>query len=224
MRIGRIALVASPAAFLAAAILHPPHGADAESWLASATAGGMRFYLAHLLFLVAAVALVPAAWEMARQLGSRGAGRGRLAAILTTLGGLGLATLVGMDFLVWRLAESTLGHEEMLGFLDDATTNPALIAPAGALLALGVAGIVLLAIELRRAALVAPPAAILIGTGPLLLFVLPLKPVSVFGGGLLLAGLCSLARSPSGGERRAVGRRVAPRPGSNPLPAPGETA
>jgi hypothetical protein len=224
MRIGRIALVASPAAFLAAAILHPPHGADAESWLASATAGGMRFYLAHLLFLVGAVALVPAAWEMARQIGSRGAGRGRLAAILTTLGGLGLATLVGMDFLVWRLAQSTLGHEEMLGFLDDAATDPAVMAPAGALLGLGLAGILLLAIELRRAALIAPPVAILLGTGPLLLFVLPLKPVSIVGGCLLLTGLASLTRSPSGGPRRAAEPRFAPAPGRDPWPASREAA
>jgi hypothetical protein len=224
MRIGRIALVASPAAFLAAAVLHPPHGADAESWLASATAGATRFYVAHLLFLVGAVALVPAAWEMARRLGSRGAGRGRLAAILTTLGALGLATLVGMDFLVWRLAQSTLGQQEMLGFLDDAATNPAVMAPAGALLGLGVAGIVLLVIELRRAALVAPSAAILIGSGPVLLFALPLKPLSILGGALLLAGLASLTRSPSGGRRGAAGRRFAPAPGSDPLPARGETA
>ena len=224
MGIGRITLVASPAAFLAAAILHPPHGADAESWLTSATAGGVRFYLAHLLILLGAVALVPAAWGVAHQLGSRGTGRGRLAAILTTLGALGLATLVGMDFLVWRLAQSTLSHQETLRLLDDAATNPALIAPASALLGLGVAGILLLAIELHRAALVAPPAAILIGTGPLLLFVLPLKPVSILGGCLLLAGLTSLTRSPSGAARRAAGPTFAPAPGSDPWPTPGEAA
>ncbi len=224
MRIARITLVASPAAFLAAAILHPPHGADAESWLSSATVGGMRFYLAHLLFLVGAVALVPAAWEMAGQLGSRDARRGRLAATLTTLGGLGLATLVGMDFLVWRLAQSTLGHQEMLGLLDDAATNPAVMAPAGALLGLGVAGILLLAVELHRAALLSPPSAILIGTAPLLLFVLPLKPVSILGGILLLVGLASLARSPSAGRRRAAKPKFGAPPGSEPLPAAGEAA
>jgi hypothetical protein len=223
MKIGRITLVASPAAFLAAALLHPPHGADADSWLASATAGGVGFYLAHLLFLLGAVTLVPAVWEIEHQIGTRGAGRGRLAAILTTLGGLGLATLVGMDFLVWQLAKSTLAHEEMLGFLDDAATNPALIAPASALLGLGVAGILLLAIELHRAAFIALPAAILIGTGPLLLFVLPLKPVSIFGGCLLLAGLTSLTRSPCGGKR-APRRTLAPSLRSDPLPASSETA
>jgi len=224
MRIGRIALVASPAAFLAGAILHPPHAADAESWLSSATAGATRFYLAHLLFLVGAVALVPAAWEMAHGLDSRGARTGRLAAILTTAGALGLATLVGMDFLVWRLARSTLGQQQMLGLLDDAASNPAVMAPAGVLLGLGVAGILLLAIELRRAALVAPPAATLIGTGPLLLFVLPLKPVSMLGGCLLLAGLASLTRSPAGGAQRTAGPMLTRATGSDPCPAPGEAA
>jgi hypothetical protein len=224
MRIGRIALVASPAAFLVAAVLHPPHGADAESWLASATVGGTRFYIAHLLFLVGAVALVPAAWEMARRLAGGGAGRGPLAAILTTLGALGLATLVGMDFLVWLLAESAFGRRELLAFLDDALANPALTVPAGGLLGLGVAGIVMFAIELHRTRLVGPPAAIQIAVGALLLFLLPLKPVSIIGGCLLLAGLAPLARSPSGGARWAAGPRFAPASGSDPLPARGEAA
>jgi hypothetical protein len=79
MKITRFALLASPAAFLLAAVIHPPHAGHAASWLGAAETGGDLFYLAHLLFLVGAVALFPAAWGMADLLAKRGVRRGRLA-------------------------------------------------------------------------------------------------------------------------------------------------
>ena len=215
MKITRLALVASPAAFLLAAVIHPPHAGDAGSWLDAASTGGGRFYLAHLLFLVGAVALVPAAWGMADLLAKSGVRRGRLAAILVGLGALGLVNLVGMDFLVWRLAESSIERSEMLAFLEDAVTNPAVIGPASALLGLLIAGNVLFAADLHRAKLIGAAPAALLATGPLLYFVLPVKPVSVTGAVFLLVGLTSVARAcaedhaPAPAVRRTGGTELA---------------
>jgi hypothetical protein len=187
-----IAILGAPAALLLAAVLHPPHGASAESWLAASSTGGVRFYLAHLLFLVGAVLLVPAARGMAAALPAERAHRGGLAATLTALGALGIANLVGMDFLVWRMANGGADQSEMLVVLRDIATNPAVMGPAFALTGLGGLGVALLATELRRAGVIATVPAALIAAGPLLYFALPLKPLSVVGALLLLAGMCSV--------------------------------
>jgi hypothetical protein len=202
MKIKRWALLVSPATLLLAAILHPPHSASAESWLAAASTGGPRFYLAHLLFLAGAVAIIPASWGMADLLAGVGVDRGRSAAILTTLGALGLANLVGMDFLVWRMAHTAPDRSELLVMLRDAADNPALIGPASALLALLVVGTTMFAIELRRADLIGGRAAALLGTGPMLYFVLPVKPVSIAGAAFLLLGLVAVTRASSDQGRR----------------------
>jgi hypothetical protein len=231
MKIKRWALLASPATLLLAAILHPPHSASAESWLAAASTGGPRFYLAHLLFLAGAVAIIPASWGMAELLARVGVHRGRSAAILTTLGALGLANLVGMDFLVWRMAHTAPDRSELLVLLRDAANNPAVIGPASALLALLVVGTTMFAIELRRADLIGGLAAALLGTGPTLYFVLPVKPVSIAGAGFLLFGLAAVARASSDQGRRvsdaalpAAGRTHvrAPLPLARPRPARGD--
>lgn len=201
MKVTRLALVASSAAFLLAAVIHPPHAGDAESWLTAAEVGGARFYVAHLLFLIGAVALIPAAWGMAELLASRGAVRGRLAAILTGIGALGLVNLVGMDFLVWRLAESRIARSEMLAFLEEAAISPAVMGPAAALLVLLVAGIALFAMELHRAKVIGAAPAALIATGPVLYFALPVKPVSLVGAVFLLVGLICVARARSESSR-----------------------
>jgi hypothetical protein len=233
MKIERLALFASPATFLVAAVLHPPHSASAESWLASASTGGPRFYLAHLLFLAGAVALIPASREMAHLLAMAGVRRGRTAATLTTVGALGLANLVGMDFLVWRMAHAAADRSELLLLLRDAATNPAVIGPASALLVLLVAGTTLFAVELRRAELIGGAAAALLAMGPPLYFVLPVKPVSIAGAAFLLLGLAAVARAPSDQRRKvseaalpAAGRiRVgAPLPLARPRPARGDAA
>jgi hypothetical protein len=233
MKLKRWALLASPATFLLAAILHPPHSASAESWLASASTAGPRFYLAHLLFLAGAVALIPASRGMADLLAMVGVHRGRSAATLTTVGALGLANLVGMDFLLWRMAQGATDRSELLVLLRDAASNPAVIGPASALLVLLVAGTTLFAIELRRAELIGGAAAALLGTGPMLYFVLPVKPVSIAGAAFLLLGLAAVARAPSDQGRKvsdaalpaAARTRVrVPVPLARPRPARGNAA
>jgi hypothetical protein len=208
---------------LPAAVLHPPHDASAQSWLAAAATGDVRFYLAHLLFLVGVVLLVPAVRAMAAALPAERAHRGRLAVTFTTLGALGIANLVGMDFLVWRMASGAGDQAEMLAVLQDAATNPAVMGPAVALAGMLALGFALLGVELWRAGVTATAPAALIAGAPLLFFALPLKPLSVAGGVLGLAGMV-LQIKPELGDTTWNGRSSIPGPGrirsalSRPMP------
>jgi hypothetical protein len=205
-----IAVLGAPAVLLVAAVLHPPHGASAESWLAASSTGGVRFYLAHLLFLVGVVLLVPAARGMAAALPAERARRGALAATLTVWGALGVANLVGMDFLVWRMANGGADRSQMLVVLQDIATNPAVMGPAFALVGMLGLGWALLATELRRAGVIATVPAALIAGGPLLYFALPVKPLSVVGAVLLLAGMGSVSRALAPNPFRTTAAVVSP--------------
>jgi hypothetical protein len=72
-------LVFGPTVLLVASVIHPPHGVDGDSWFAAASAGSVRFYLVHLLFLAVAVVLIPAAEVMADVLTAAGVRRNRAA-------------------------------------------------------------------------------------------------------------------------------------------------
>jgi hypothetical protein len=205
-----IAVLGAPAALLVAAVLHPPPGASAESWLAASSTGGVRFYLAHLLFLVGAVLVVPAARGMAAALPAERAPCGALAATLTVWGALGVANLVGMDFFVWRMANGDADQSQMLVVLQDIATNPAVMGPAFALMGMLGLGVALLAMELRRAGVIATAPAALIAGGPLLYFALPVKPLSVAGAVLLLAGMGSVSRALGPNPFRTTAAVVSP--------------
>lgn len=191
-------LLVGPTVLVAASIIHPPHGLDGDSWLQAASAGSLRFYLVHLLFLVAAISLIPAADAMGDILRAAGVRRHRAAATLTTAGALGVAAFVGTDLFVWRMAHGAAERSEMLVFLRDAASSPAVVVPMAALMAAVALGAALFAMQLWRAGALRGVPAALLAVGPLLFGVLPIKPVSVAGAVCLLVGAAAVAR----GRRR----------------------
>jgi hypothetical protein len=133
------ALVAAPLLLLAANIVHPSHGLDAESWLSSAAAGQTRFYAGHVLFLAAAATLILAVLALVYTLRESRSALAWIGGGLTALGALGLTGLVSLDFVVWQMAG-------LAGALAAVTIQP--MAIAGSLRAL--VGLVSVARSLLR--------------------------------------------------------------------------
>jgi hypothetical protein len=200
-------LLAGPTVLLAASVVHPPHGLDGDSWFAAASAASVRFYLVHVLFLAAAVAVIPAAEVMADILRAAGVRRNRAAATLTSVGALGIAAFVGTDLFVWRMAHGAANRSEMLVFLRDAASSPAVVGPMAVLMAAVALGAALFAIQLWRAKAIGVAPAAMVVVGPLLFGVLPVKAVSVAGAVSLLVGLAAVARAADAQKQTAAEAR-----------------
>jgi hypothetical protein len=199
-------LLFGPTVLLVASMVHPPHGIAGDSWFAAASAGSVRFYLVHLLFLAAAVAVIPAAAVMADILRAAGVRRNRAAATLTSVGALGIAAFVGTDLFVWRMAHGAANRSEMLVFLRDAASSPAVVGPMAVLMAAVALGAALFAIQLWRAKAIGVAPAAMVAVGPLL-FVLPVKAVSIAGAVSLVVGLAAVARAPDTQKQTAAEAR-----------------
>ena len=189
------ALLAGPVVLLAAAALHPAHGYDASGWLAAAEAGTGRFYIAHVLFIAAAVLWVPTVLAVGcivapthRALALSGSGFGALGAVT-------LALLGGQDLIVWQLAKSSIDHANRLALLEHVSSVPGAVAPVVALMILGGGvGPVLLALGLHRARATSAWTAALIPLGLVTwAAALPVAPVAVLGSACTVAGFAAVA-------------------------------
>ncbi|HEX2479635.1 MAG TPA: hypothetical protein VHK45_10165 [Geminicoccaceae bacterium] len=117
------ALVAAPLLLLAANVVHPSHGLDAESWLSSAAAGQTRFYAGHVLFLAASAALILEVLGLVYTLRESRSALAWIGGGLTALGALGLTGLVSLDFVVWQIAGLPADRPEMIALLEKITAS-----------------------------------------------------------------------------------------------------
>lgn len=204
-RIAAISATMGPLLLIGAAIVHHPHSGGAASWLAAAEAGRTGFYLAHLTFLIAIVLTLPAMVELGRRVSIHTPTLAIWGTGLAVIGGIGIAALVGQDLVVWQMASPSHDQASMLALLDDVAENAAILAPLFALASGVVIGPALLAAALARARDIPWTAAVLIATGPALLFAgLNVKPLMIAGGTFLLVGLRGVIPvRRAGGERRA---------------------
>jgi hypothetical protein len=199
-------MVAAPLALLSAMVVHPAHAADGGSWLAAAEAGPARFYAAHLLILVAVALFVPVTLALADLVRPRRPAAATLGSALTLLGLLAVAVLVGMDFVAWQVARSTIEADQALALLHGALTSPGVVAPLTVLLPGLVLGPALLAIALHRERIVPAWRAALIPLGLAGAFGgLPIAPVAIVGAATLVMSLGGLGLRSLGGGRDPVG-------------------
>jgi hypothetical protein len=117
------ALVAAPLLLLAANVVHPSHGLDAESWLSSAAAGQTRFYAGHVLFLAASAVLILEVLGLVYTLRESRSALAWIGGGLTALGALGLTGLVSLDFVVWQMAGLPADRPEMIALLEKITAS-----------------------------------------------------------------------------------------------------
>lgn len=208
-----IAMVAAPLAMLISTVIHHPHTGEGGSWLGSAMVSPARFYVAHLLVLVAAALMVPVALGLVAMLRERRPALAYAGAGLTLLGALGIGTLVGMDMIVWQMTDPGADREQMAALIDRVSGSPGAVGPSYLLSSGLVVGPALLAAGLvlertvssRQAYLIAVGSTALLGGFP------AVGPLAVTGSACMLAGLGSigfaLLRSRSAIEWRANLRR-----------------
>jgi hypothetical protein len=190
------ALVIAPLLLVAANVVHPSHGVDAESWLSSADAERARFYAGHVLFLAASAALVVAALGFVYMLRESPSLLPWIGAALTALGTLGLTGLVSLDFVVWEMADLPANRPEMLALLEKITGSAAIFDVFYGLAAGLVAGPALLVLALHRAGAVPVWTAIVIAAGlAVALAGVTIQPLAIVGSLVALVGLASVARS-----------------------------
>lgn len=191
-----MALVAAPLLLLAANVVHPSHGLDAESWLSSAAAGRARFYAGHLLFLAASAALILAMLGLVYLLRESRNALSWIGGGLTALGALGLTGFVSLDLVVWQMAGLSADRPEMLALLEKITASATIFDVFYGLAAGLVAGPALVVLALYRAGAVPAWTSVLIAAGlAVALAAVTIQPIAIAGSLAALAGLASVARS-----------------------------
>jgi hypothetical protein len=212
-RLCGLAMIVAPLLILAAMIVHHPHGVDGASWLESVQAGRPRFYLAHLLFLATAAALVPVALGLAELLMEREPTLARVGRILALFGIAGFCVLVGLDLFLWQLvADASMSSEATANAAERVTGSVGINVPIGVLVAGMPAGFALLALGLLRTGTASPWSALAIAIAiPLAFAGLPLGWLAIAGAAVGTAGMGSvgwqLLRGSAGSVDLMIGRR-----------------
>lgn len=168
-RLGGAALVAGPALLLAGALTHPREVSDAGEQLRIAAGSLNRWYVAHLLYVVASVVLVPAVLSLGRRLRDRAPRLELWGTALAVIGLFSAAGLVSIEGLGgWQLAQ--LGDRAAATQAFDHLTHSAgVVVPFGIVgLTLSV-GLVLLAVGLARTGAAPAWIAWTLGAGAVLL-------------------------------------------------------
>jgi hypothetical protein len=200
-----LVMAAAPLALLAAMLLHHPHGIDGGSWLAAVEAGPGRFYAAHLLMLVAMALFVPAVVVLGALVRRRRPAEASAATVLTLLGMLAIAVLVGLDFVAWQVARGAIEQSDALMLLEATATSPGVMAPLAVLLPGLVLGPAVFALALYRERIVAGWRAALIPLGFAgVLAGIPLTPVAIVAAASLVVALGGLGLAVTSGESESL--------------------
>lgn len=149
-RLGGVALLLGPGLLLAGALVHPREVTDAGEQLNIVAGSLNRWYVAHLLYVVATAVLVPAVLALGRRL-RRDAPRLELWGTgLTVVGLFSTAGLVAVEgFGGWQLAQSTDRAAAATTF-DRLTHSAGIVVPFAILGLTFSAGLVVLAVGLAR--------------------------------------------------------------------------
>jgi hypothetical protein len=170
-RLGGAALVVAPLLLLAGALVHPREVPDAGDQLRIAAGALNRWYVAHLLYVAATVAFVPAVLSLGRRLRDRAPGFELWGTGLAVVGLFCTAGLVAIEgFGGWQLAQ--LGDRQAATQAFDHLIHSAGIVVPFAILGLALSvGLVVLAVGLHRASAAAPWVSSTLGAGAVLLAV-----------------------------------------------------
>jgi hypothetical protein len=170
-RLGGIAMIVGPGLLLAGALVHPREVTDAGEQLQIAAGSLNRWYLAHLLYVVATAVLVPAVLAAGRRLRARAP---RLELWGTALAVAGLFSTAGLvcieGFGAWQLAQSP-DRAAAVATFDHLTHSAGIVIPFAILGLAFSAGLVVLAVGLARTATAAPWTAWTLGVAAVVLAV-----------------------------------------------------
>ncbi|HEX6052275.1 MAG TPA: hypothetical protein VFZ21_23580 [Gemmatimonadaceae bacterium] len=165
-----VIMVVAPLIVLAATIIHPPHAAEnGTQYYQAAHDHTTQFYVAHTLFFLGGVALLPAVIGLTRLVRRTHPKAAFWGLILAAMGFVSWGAFDGMDFMTYVAGSSSnLDTSTMQTYIDDALANSAILIPTTAVFLLLMTGLVVTSVGLHRA-------------GILPYWVALLMPIGVFG-------------------------------------------
>ncbi|GAB4048655.1 hypothetical protein [Catellatospora paridis] len=196
-----IYMIVGPLIVLAATIIHPPHGIRVTSgseYYGAAHDHTTRFYIAHTLFFLGGVFLLPAVIGLTRLVRRTHPKAAFWGLVLSAMGFVSWGAFDGMDFMTYVAgSEKNLNTTMMQGYIDDALANTAVTIPTGIIFLLLVTGLVVTCVGLHRAGILHLGLALLLPIGVLgVLSFLNYPPL------LIASGLCLCASVGTVGVRQ----------------------
>jgi hypothetical protein len=148
-------MIVGPLVLLAATIIHPPHGirvTDGSEYYGAAYDHTTQFYIAHTLFFLAGVTLIPAVIGLTRLVRPSHPKAALWGLVLSAMGFVGWGAFDGMDFMTYIAgASKSLDTNTMQTYIDDALANTAVGIPTSIVFLILVIGLVVTCIGLHRA-------------------------------------------------------------------------
>jgi hypothetical protein len=196
-----IFMIVGPLLLLAATIIHPKHGIRVTSgseYYGAAHDHTTRFYVAHTLFFLAGVTLIPAVIGLTRLVQRSHPKAAFWGLVLSAMGFVGWGVFDGMDFMTYIAgASKNLNTNTMQTYIDDALANTAVLIPTSIVFLILVTGLVVTCVGLHRAGILPFWRALLMPIGIVgILSFLEYPPV------LIASGLCVCASVGAVGVRQ----------------------
>jgi hypothetical protein len=177
-RASGIALIVGPALAVVGTALHPARRPEEAEHLASVAANLDRWYLAHLLFVVALGLAIPGILAIVRLVGARRPRWAQVGGALAFAGLIAVTPVISWEFVVWEMAKPGRDTAEMTALLERLNSSPGLLVFGVASVAFPV-GFVVLSLGLRLARAVPAWQAAALGIGYVVFFVGGLATTSV---------------------------------------------
>lgn len=194
-------MIIGPLTLLAACIIHPPHGIRVTSgaeYYDAAYNHTTQFYIAHTLFFLGGVTLVPAVIGLTRLVRPSHPAAAFWGLVLSAMGFVGWGAFDGMDFMTYIAgATKSLDTTTMQTYIDDALANKEVTIPTGIVFLILVVGLVVTCVGEHRAGILHFGLALLLPIGVIgVLSFLDYPPL------LIASGLCVCASIGTVGVRQ----------------------
>lgn len=121
------AMIVMPPVFVLAELLHARLQTDPAKQLAAVADNTGRWYAAHALILVALALTVPAFLGLVHLLGRGRAALGHLSLVAFVAGLVPLAAIVGMELVLWQMAQPGANRDEMVALAERINENAGIV-------------------------------------------------------------------------------------------------
>jgi hypothetical protein len=121
------AMIVVPPVFVLAELLHASFQTEAAKQLTAVADNTGRWYAAHALILLALALAVPAFFGLVHILGRGQAGLGHLSIVAFIPGLVALAAIVGMELVLWQMAQPGANRDEMVALAQQINENVGIV-------------------------------------------------------------------------------------------------
>ena len=125
------AMIAAPLVFVIAELLHARFQTEAAKQLAGVADDAGRWYAAHMLVLLALALVVPAFFGLVHLLGRTRGTLGHLSLVALVPGVVAVAAIVGMELVLWQMAQPSANRDEMVALAERLNESPGIVPVFG---------------------------------------------------------------------------------------------